>query len=542
MAVNAAATYVVCRWDLTGDKRYTLSPEVKQLVAQLDAPMQVDILLSGNLNSGFTRLRQATVDLMEELSNVNHHITSNNTKSKTRKYGKASQQNQAETDNVKGLNPTIIHERQKDGKSVQTTVYPYARLAYKGRSAIVNLLENHRGLSGEENLNHSIENLEYAFAEAIHSLLKTDVERIAFLEGHGELNEREVYDLTLALSRYFQVDRGVLGVEDGVLDDYKAIIVAAPKKPLSDTDKYILDQYIMRGGRVLWLLDGVQFSDEMLSNGGYTPIIPLDLHLTDMLFRYGVRVNPILVQDLQCQVIPMEVSAQGQRSGNYQPIPWTYAPLLLTSETSPVTRGVMQVSAIFASCLDLVGGEDGIRKEILLATSSASRLTSAPAKVDLMDADLNRERFNSVFVPVAVSLEGKFNSIFAHRLCPEGMHTISPLLRECNSVTRQVVVASGSIARGEWYQGQPLPLGYDRYTNTQFGNRDFLVNAVLYLTDDAGLISLRQKSFSLRLLNDQRAHTTRGNIQWISVLLPLLLLALTGSVVYFVRRKKFSAN
>lgn len=527
VVVNIAAAYVVCRWDLTGDKRYTLSPEVKQLIGGLDEPVQVDVLLTGDLNAGFTRLRQATLDLMEEFHNVNRNV----------KYAET----ETSQTNVKDLTPTVIHERQKDGKSVQTTIYPYARLTYKGRTTMVNLLENRRGLSGEENLNHSIENLEYAFAEALHSLMKSEVERIAFLEGHGELGEREVYDLSYALSRYFQVDRGVLGTQDGVLDAYKAVIVADPKTPFSDTDKYLLDQYIMRGGRVLWLLDGVQFSDEMLSDGGYTPIIPLDLHLTDMLFRYGVRVDPMLVQDLQCQMIPVEISAQGQRSGNYQPVPWTYAPLLLTSEVSPITRGVMQVSAMFASCLDLVGGDDGIRKEILLATSSASRLTSAPAKVDLMDGDVRQERFSSAFIPVAVSLEGRFSSIFAHRLCPEGVETTFPLRRECDGVTRQVVVASGSIARGEWQQGQPLPLGYDRYTNTQFGNRDFLVNAVLYLTDDAGLISLRQKSFTLRLLNDQRSHQLRGRVSWISIVLPLLLLALTGGVIFLVRRKRYKA-
>lgn len=523
-AINIVAIRLVYRWDMTGDKRYTLSQEVKQLVRQLDAPLNVEIMLAGDLNAGFTRLNQSTVDLVEELHHVNRNISIIPTSA-----------NVVSND----IAPTIIHERQKDGKSVQTTIYPYARLSYKGRSSMVNLLENRRGLSGEENLNHSIENLEYAFAEAIHSLMKKDVECIAFLEGHGEFGEREVYDLSLALSRYFQVDRGVLGTEDGVLDGYKAVIVAAPKTPFSDVDKYIIDQYVMRGGRVLWLLDGVQFSDDMLSNGGYTPIIPLDLHLTDMLFRYGVRVDPMLVQDLQCQMVPMEINAQGQHSGNYQPVPWTYAPLLLTSEASPITRGVMQVSTMFASCLDLVGGDDGIRKEVLLATSSASRLTSAPAKVDLMDGDLSQERFNAAFIPVAVSLEGKFSSIFAHRLCPESVHTCRPLLRECERSTRQVVVASGSMARGEWQQGQPLPLGYDRYTNTQFGNRDFLVNAVLYLTDEAGLISLRQKSLTLRLLNNQRAHLFRGCMEWISIFLPLLLLAMTGGVVYGVRRKKF---
>ena len=218
-------------------------------------------------------------------------------------------------------------------------------------------------------------------------------------------------------------------------------------------------------------------------------------------------------------------------------MPWTFAPLLLTSQVSPITRNVAQVTATMASAIDIVGEDDGIRKEVLLATSSASRLTSAPAKVDLsMGSD--SEGFNQAFVPVAVSLEGVFPSIYAHLLPPEEVTLTTPLLRE-SKPTRQIVVAAGSTIRNDWQQGQPLPLGYDRYTQMQFGNRDFMVNAVLHLTDDRGWLQLRQKEFTLRLINDQRARQTRIAAQVISIVIPLALLAIVGGAMLILRRKRY---
>ena len=399
------------------------------------------------------------------------------------------------------------------------------------------LLRNNRGLSGEENLNHSIENLEFAFVEAIHTLTRDSVEKIAFLEGHGELSERDVFDLSQALSHYYQIDRGALGNETGVLDDYRVVIIADPQEPFSETDKYILDQYLMQGGRIMWVLNGVRFSSDYLSSQGKTPIAPLDLHLNDMLFRYGVRVNPALVQDLQCLPMPVDVSSDPQNP-NWQPMPWTYAPLLLTSQASPITRNVMQVSATMASCIDFVGGEDGIRKETLLATSSNSKVTNTPAEVDLSLFEGSESAFQYAFIPVAASLEGVFASLYAHLLPPEDVILHAPL-RKQSEQTKQIVVAAGSTIRNEWQQGQPLPLGYDRYTQTQFGNRDFMVNAVLYLTDDTGWMALRQKQVTLRLLNDQRAREQRIGAQIISIILPLIVLAAVAIVVIVVRRKRY---
>ena len=525
VVINLLMSYIVWRWDMTDDKRYSISAPTKALLQDLDAPLTITLLLDGEMNAGFLRLQKATQELVEELGVY-----------AAGGYQLLGAPEQLTTNGYGNLEPTVVHERTHKGQTAQTIIYPYAIVQYHDRSQVVTLLKNQRGLSGEENLNHSIENLEFAFAEAIRSLTQDTIEKIAFLEGHGELEERDVYDLTQQLAQYYQIDRGTLGTVSGVLDDYKAVIIADPQMPFSETDKYILDQYIMQGGRILWVVNGVRFSDDYLASEGYTPIIALDLNINDMLFRYGVRINHALVQDLQCLPVPVDVSHDPNQP-NWQPMPWTFAPLLLTSQVSPITRNVAQVTATMASAIDIVGEDDGIRKEVLLATSSASRLTSAPAKVDLsMGSD--SEGFNQAFVPVAVSLEGVFPSIYAHLLPPEEVTLTTPLLRE-SKPTRQIVVAAGSTIRNDWQQGQPLPLGYDRYTQMQFGNRDFMVNAVLHLTDDQGWLQLRQKEFTLRLINDQRARQTRIAAQVISIVIPLALLAIVGGAVLILRRKRY---
>ena len=520
--MNVLVHQLVCRWDMTDDKRYTISRPTKELLRSLDSPLTVTVLLEGDLNAGFTRLQKAASELLSEFSiYTTERIDS-------RPLGASL---------VQGLDPIVIHERTHKGKMAQTTVYPYAIVEYKGKKRLVNLLQNQRGLSGEENLNNSIENLEYSMVEAIRGLAQTKVEKVVFLEGHGELEEHDVYDLTQLLAQYYQVDRGCLGNEAGVLDGYAAVIIADPQLPFSEEDKYILDQYIMQGGRVLWVVNGVKFSSDFLASQGATPIVALDLDINDMLFRYGVRIRHGLVQDLQCLPVPVDVSTNPQQP-NWQPMPWTYAPLLLTSQQSPITRNIAQLTATMASAVELVGGEDGIRKEVLLATSSASKLTAVPAQVNLSMGVDDEQSYQYAYIPVAVSLEGEFSSLYAHLGAPESIVASAPV-RKVSVPTRQIVVAAGSAIRNEWQQNQPLPLGYDRYTKTQFGNRDFMLNAVLYLTDNEGWLQLRQKEITLRLLNDKRAQTARIQAQVMSMVIPLAILGLLGGVIVLMKKRKY---
>ena len=523
------------RWDLTDDKHYSLSESSKKMLSTIDHRAEVTLLLGGDLNAGFRRLKKATEETLEELA-VYADIRV--------KDGWSAAQENGLIDSL-GLRPIVIHEREQNGKTAQTTVWPYAIIDYNGRRAVVTLLKNTRGLSGEENLNASIEQLEFAFMEALHLLQQTETPRVAILEGHGEPDEAHTYDLMSALSKYFQVDRGSITMNDltdervnvHILDGYKAVIVLNPQTAFSEAERFVIDQYIMRGGAVLWSLNGVKLSEEVLQREGFTPILPLDLGLTDMLFRYGVRVNPALVQDIQCLPIPVNVSSDPQQP-NLQPMPWTYAPLLLTSQGSPITKDLGQVMSTFVSPIDAVGGEDGIEKRILLATSTASRVTATPGEVDLNDLNPDMNTFAYQYVPVAVSMEGSFPSAFAHRMAPEGIETDEPI-RKSSAKTRQVVIGSGSVLINETMKNQALPMGYDRYSGMQFSNRDFATNAVLWLTDGDGLIALREKSVALRLLNDKRAHDQRAGIQALSTILPVAILALIGGIVFVIRKRKY---
>lgn len=521
------------RWDLTDDRHYSLSEATKTLLKQTDAPIEVTLLLDGDLNAGFTRLKKATEELMDEMS-----VYADLSLTLPSREG-------TELQDSLGLRPIVIHEREQNGKTAQTTIYPYALISYKGRGAVVTLLKNTRGLSGEENLNNSIEQLEYAFAEALHRLQQTELPRIAIIEGHGEPDERYVWDLEQTLSQYFYVDRGAIiipeqGIDVHLLDGYKAIIIANPQTAFSDIERFIIDQYIMRGGTVLWVVNGVRFSNDVLQSDGFTPIIPLDLGITDMLFRYGIRINPALVQDLQCMTIPVNVSEDPQ-TPNLQPFPWTYAPLLLTSNSSPITRNTGQVMSTFVSPIDAVGGEDGIDKRVLLATSTATRVTATPGEVNLNDLQPDLEAFRYQYVPVAVSLEGTFNSAFAHRMMPDSIVSDEPI-RKQSVATRQVVVGSGSIIMNEVERNQVLPMGYDRYNQIQFSNRDFIANVLLWLTDSEGLIQLREKTVALRLLNDKRAHDERARVQAISTISPIAILALLGGVIWIIRKRKYASK
>lgn len=513
------------RFDMTEDKRYSLSEPTKELLSKTEGDIEVTLMLGGNLNASFLQLKSAALRMLEELGqygNVRFHAM--------------DADEIAELANS-GLKATVIHERQQNGQMVQTTIYPYALVTHNGKQQLVPLLNNTRGLSGEENINRSIEQLEFTFAEAIGNLSRKGVRKVAFLEGHGELSEEYVFDLSRELANYFQVDRGALTGDYRVLSDYAAVIIADPQAPFSEADKYQLDQYVMHGGKLLWVVDGVMFSDDILSQDGYTPVIAKELNIQDLLFRYGVRVTPSLLQDLQCLPVPVDVS-DDSANPNWQPMPWYYAPLLLTSQQSPITRNLGQVSSTFCSGLEIVGGDDGLRKDILLATSSASRAIGVPAEVDLSLINLDETQFPHQYIPVAAAISGCFPSLFAHRMVPDSVVAGDKLTESVP--TRQVVVSSGSIIRNEVQQGQAVPLGFDRYTQMQFANKDFFVNAILYLTDDANLISLRNRQLTMRLLNDQRSRDMRLKAQVITIVLPLLLLAVFGCIFIPLRKYKFS--
>ncbi len=538
IVLNVIAGMFFFRIDLTADKRNSISAPTKQLMRNLSQPLSITIYLAGDLNSGFLRLQKAVAELLDELDMYASRHIDYRFVNPSDADNAQQRQEQYEALMQKGMVPTVIYEKDKDGKSVQRIVFPWAEITYGGKTRYLCLLKNIRGRSGDENLNVSIENLEFELTDVIRMLTQDNVRKIAFIEGHNELSETYTYDISLAWNRYFQIDRGVLGNDASVLDGYEAIVVAAPQDALSESDKYIIDQYIMYGGRVLWLLDGVRFDIQALSQNGISPAMPLELNLTDMLFRYGIRINPVLIQDEQCLLVPVNVAPEGT-TADFQPMPWYFAPLLLTSPLHPVSRNIAPVAGTFVSAIDFVGDNRQVSGAVLLASSNATHVVQTPATIDVTDMALTDNYFNAAYIPVAGALEGSFESAFTHRIMPSGIINAKPKRRE-SLPTRQIVVACGSIIRNEVEKGEALPVGYDRYTQNQFGNRDFLVNAMLYLTDDEGWINLRSKDFTLRMLNRNISRQKRTLMQWVNTGVPIACLLLFGVGFSLYRKRRYT--
>ena len=530
------------RIDLTSDRRYSISNQTKNLMDKLNEPLKVTVYLDGDLNPGFQRLKISTAELLDELS----VYTEKKIVISYQNPSIAGSQEQREKKYVElesaGFTPTAVYERDKEGKAIQKVIFPWIEISYKAKKVPVCLLKNIRGNSGEENLNISIENLEFEITDGIRRLVNTEVSKIAFMEGHGELSEAETYDISKSLSRYFQIDRGILGSNAAVLDNYKVIIIAKPTMPFSESDKFIIDQYIMRGGRVLWLLTGVRVSKENLSASGLSPAMDMDVNLSDQLFRYGVRINPVLLQDVQCTSVPVNIAPSGT-SPQFEPSPWYFAPLLLASPEHPITRNITEVRSEFCSGIDVVGNNKQVNYSLLLATSDNTHILGTPTTIDLSQKlkPTDKSYFNVGYVPVAVAMEGVFESDFANRIVPKGLTNLLAT-RKQSFKTRQIVVADGGIIRNETVlkDSTRIPLGFDRYMNQQFGNKDFIQNAVLYLADDDGWMQLRNRTLKLRLLNKKMINDDRLTWQLLNVLIPIGLLLIFGIGYQIIRKRKYS--
>ena len=545
LVVSAILSGVILfRFDLTSDKRYSLSDQSKELVSKLEAPLEIKIYLDGDLNPGFLRLKNATTVLLDELSVYSAKNISIKIINPSLADNSEIREKNFESLEKRGLMATAIYEKDKEGKSIEKVVFPWVEISYKNRTIPESLLKNIPGNSGEENLNISIENLEFAITDGIRQLTNKDINKIAFIEGHGELTENETFDISKSLSHYFQIDRGVLKNDASALNGYKAIIIAKPTRPFSETDKFIIDQYIMHGGNVLWLVDGVRISADNLSRNGLSPAIEQDVNLNDQLFIYGVRINPVILQDIQCTSIPVNI-APANSSPQFVLTPWYYSPLLLTSPQHAVTRNITQVKANFCSAIEPVGDNKQIKSQLLLATSNNTHIIGVPTTIDLSEnhKPTDKSYFNTEYIPVSVALEGNFNSDFQNRMSPKNLTNLLPF-RDKSLYARQIFVADGDIIKNDTIatgnDSTNLKLGYDRFMHQQFGNKEFILNSVLYLTDNEGWMNLRFKTVKLRLLNKQISDNERLVIQLINVGIPLILLLLSGIIYQVLRKRKYA--
>lgn len=541
MLLNLLAKQTDARLDLTEDKRYTISDMTSSFLQEQEEDWQIEVYLDGAINASFLRLEKATLAMLRRMQAMNKtHF--NYASIKVDDLSKSEKATVLKHLQAMACTPMNIVDEDNNGKRIQKEVYPWAIVTKGKAQRAVKLLVNVRGKSGEENLTASIENMEFQLMEAMRAMADQSQRRIAFLEGHGELNEGDTYDITSALSHYYSVDRGVIGDDAGILDAYEAVIVAGPTEPFSEKDKYVLDQYIMYGGKVLWLVDGVKMSMDSLTKAATNYGIYNEVNLSDMLFKYGVRINPDLVQDLQCALYPVNVAGLGE-TPRYQPLPWFYAPLLQGNEEYAISRNLSSVKSEFISTLDLVGKNENIVSKILLHTSSHTKIAQVPIPIDLGQSaeELDVKSFNSGIQDVGVLLEGEFESVFAHRSSPKDLQ-VSKTKKE-KGQSKMIVIADGDLIkndlRGYGEQTQVIPLGFDMASGqVLFGNKPFLVNAINYLVDDNGWYQLRQRQLKLRLL-DKKELQRRTFYRILNVAVPLFVLGLLSLAFLIIRRKRY---
>jgi ABC-2 type transport system permease protein len=542
--INLISTSWFFRIDLTSEKRYTLSKETKEHLRNLKDIVFIRIYLDGELNIPLTYFQKNIMETLDEFKvfagkelefELVDPFDGVNEETRRKVLKELSQ---------KGLNPVNIRHTAKDGSVTEKIVIPGALLIYRGTELPINLLLNNPGKSGEENLNNSIESLEYSLISNIKNLTSEKITKIAFIEGHGEWPDPYVGDIMKELSKSYQIDRGRLNNQPGILDGYDAIVVAGAVSGFSETDKYIIDQYIMQGGKVLWAIDAVNVDFDSLANG-YSLALPNQLNLEDMFFRYGIRINNNLLQDAQCTFIPVNVSLSGN-TPDFQPVPWLYYPLISPPTQNIITQNLNMVLCRFASTIDTIEARKNIRKVPLLVSSAQALTRNVPAVIQLEEINTppSAEDFNTPFQTVGILLEGKFESVFKNRSVKNYFEKIPANKIDQSIETRQIIIADADIIRNDVKQSPQgpsiSPLGFDRYTNQVFGNKDFLNNAINYLTDDNNLLALRGRDFKIRLLNRTKIGEERLKWQLINVGFPVILILIAGIIFNTIRKAKFA--
>jgi ABC-2 type transport system permease protein len=538
LLLNLLTSFYFFRIDLTEEKRYTIKPQTKQVLSTLDEEVFVEVFLEGELNAGFKRFQKSIRETLEEFriysgNKVSFVFTDPN----QAKGEKARNEFMSELSS-KGISPMNVIEN-KDGQRIEKFVFPGALVSYGGFETGVMLLKGNRAQGSQEALNQSIENVEFELANAIYKLSNNNRKKIALVRGHGELDSLQIASFNNALLEQYDVFKMDFSAKTTV-GNYDALVIAKPRTEFSETDKYKLDQYLMRGGKVLFLLDRLDANMDSASSDNYFAF-PYNLNLDDQLFRYGVRINPDLVQDRVSGKYPVVVGNAGGRPQLMQ-LDWPFFPLINQYADHPITRNLDAAQTKFISSLDTVKAT-GVRKIPLFFSSPYSRKLLAPVKVGVNDLrkQIREGSFNAGAIPVAYLLEGKFTSLFTNRFAPGGVDTVGFVEKSVD--TKLIVVADGDLARNDVNprQSEPQTLGYDPFTRYTFANQDLLLNMVAYLTNENGLIAARNKEVKIRPLDKQKIRDERTYWQAVNILLPLMALALFGAVWMYARKKKYSS-
>lgn len=535
--VNLASQYYFFRLDLTEEKRYSIKAPTQNLLESLDDDVFIEVFLAGDLNAGFKRLQKAIEETLTEF-----RITSNNkvhfafTDPATAMGEKAQREFMNELVS-KGVNPTNVIDT-KSGQRVEKLVFPGVVISYGGFEKGVTLLKGNRALTSDQILNQSIEGLEYELANAISQLTTLERKRVGLLLGHGELDSLEIASFNNALLDQYDVFKVDITRKQNI-GDYDVIVVNKPTTAFTEVDKLKLDQYVMRGGKLLLLLDRMDAIMDSASRSDYLAF-PYQLNLDDLLFKYGVRINPDLVQDLLSAHYPIVTGQVGGRPQMTQ-LEWPFFPLINQYADHPVGRNLDATILKFASSIDTVKAV-GVKKTPLMFTSTASRELGAPVQVSVnaLRQQIDPARFQSGPIPVAYLLEGKFTSLYKDRFLPEGLDSVQFVDESVD--TKIIVVADGDIARNDINPrtGQPQQLGFDAVSSYTFANQDLLLNMVSFLVEENGLITTRNKEVKIRPLNKTKIAEERTYWQVTNLVMPVVLLVLYGLVRSYLRRRKYT--
>ncbi|MBC9911436.1 gliding motility-associated ABC transporter substrate-binding protein GldG [Chitinophaga varians] len=548
IGVNIAAAYFHGRWDLTAEKRYTLTSGTKQLLRQLNSPVDIEVFLKGDYPATFKQLAQSTQELLDEFrehGKQNIRVTFINPgqglsdSARMKFFGELTAQ---------GIMPfnMKVQEDANDSYS-EKLIFPGALVHYKGKTIGVNLLKNQGGQDPMQTMNSSEALLEYQFANAISKLQEEKKPLIGYMLGHGESLGAEVYDALTTLQSGYGLDTLTLQSVPAIPHDFNIILFAKPAAAFSDQDKLKIDQYVMNGGKVLWFLDETNAAMDSLHQRSEFLAFDRGLNLEDLLFRYGVRINQDLVQDLQSDMVPLVVGNVGNRP-QIQPVPFPYFPMLTPTGAHPIVKNMDMVLSRFVSSMDTVKVE-GVKKTILLTTSRSSRRVRIPAQVswDIVKTKPNIREYREQHIPAAVLLEGHFTSLFRNRLDQATMAAFQqvsgqPFRETADTVNQMIVVSDGDlIANAVSRKDGPLQMGINEFNpGFAFANKEFFLNCLEYLSGKSGMMESRNKELALRLLDTEKIKKEKTKWQAICFLVPIGLVLLFAMVFQFVRQRKFA--
>ncbi|MHC0448022.1 gliding motility-associated ABC transporter substrate-binding protein GldG [Flavobacterium sp. 3-218] len=541
VVLNVLGTLFFHRFDLTKDKRYTLSPTSLGILKQVQNPLSIKIYMEGDLPADFKRLQQETKQLLEEFQAYNKNIVFEFVD---------PLENEEESDELtkslfqKGLTPINITVDDK-GKQSQEMVFPWGIAVYNEKEVKIPLLKNIMGASTTQKVIGSIQHLEYSIADAINKVTKNKQKKVAIIKGNGELRERHIAKMLEQIHESYLIGPFTL---DSVAKDpngtlnalkkYDLAIISKPTEKFSDEEKEVLDQFIINGGKTLWLIDQAAADmDSLYNDMGATLAYPRDLNLNDMFFKYGFRINPDLVKDEQGSPIKLATGEQGSAT-QYQDFIWKFAPQVYPTSQHPIVKNLGGIRFDFANPIDTL--KNGIKKTVLLQSSQYSKTIGTPVEISLnmvTEKTTPQEYLNKGNKPLAVLLEGSFDSAFENRVLPFKDNSFAAK----GKANKMIVVADGDIARNQLDKNRmPVELGYDQRTGQLYDNKDFIMNCINYLLDDTGLINIRSKDVELPLLDKEKVYESYTFTQFITIGVPILILAVFGLAFTFVRKRKYS--